>query len=125
MSIECKSGRLFKPLKYSGMKFGLSFIITLLVIFSPIVMLVNPVLGAASSSSPLPAANTIPSAPSTIGQDGKDGDFTTQAALGSVSARPTNDIVKRKAFYDIVFVTITSGAIKKIQVTFPAGTSTL
>ncbi len=28
----------------------------------------------------------------------------------------------RKAFYDIVFVTTTPGSIKKIQVTFPAGT---
>ncbi len=75
------------------------------------------------SSSPLPTISTVPSAPSTISQEGKDGDFTTQAAIGSLSARPTNDIVNRKAFYDVVFLTATTGTIKKIEVTFPPGTS--
>jgi hypothetical protein len=64
--------------------------------------------------------DTTPSAPSTLGQDGID--FTTQA-LSSLTARPTNNIVNTNSFYDVVFVTGTSGAIKKIQVTFPAGTT--
>ena len=46
-----------------------------------------------------------------------------QAALGSVSARPTNNIVNTKSFYDVVFVTGKAGVIKFIQVTFPAGTT--
>jgi prealbumin domain-containing protein len=56
------------------------------------------------------------------GQAGKDGDFITQAALGSLTARPTNNIVDTKSFYDVVFLTGLTGAIKTIQVTFPAGT---
>jgi hypothetical protein len=51
-----------------------------------------------------------------------DSDFTTQAAIGSLTARPTNNIVNTNSFYDVVFLTATAGAIKFIQVTFPAGT---
>ncbi len=99
-----------------------------MVISSPTFILVNPVVLAktdseTSSSSPMPTISTIPTAPSTIGQDGKDGDFTTQAALGSLTARPTNNIVNTKSFYDVVFLTALTGAIKTIQVTFPAGTT--
>jgi hypothetical protein len=95
-------------------KLGLIMIITFLVISSPIVMLVNPGLQAASDPS-----DPTKSAPSTIGQGG---DFTTQAALSSLSARPSNNIVNKASFYDIVFQTATSGTIKKIEVTFPADT---
>jgi hypothetical protein len=92
--------------------------ILLIVVSSPIFMLVNPGLLAASQSTN--PTNTITS-PSTIGQDGSD--FTTQAALSSLSARPTNNIVNTNSFYDVVFLTATAGAIKTIQVTFPAGTT--
>ena len=94
------------------LRLGITLIIVLMVISSPVVMLVNP--------SSLIAAPS-PSAPSTIGQDGSD--FTTQAALSSLTARPTNNIVNTNSFYDVVFLTATEGAIKTIQVTFPAGTS--
>ncbi len=80
-------------------------------------------MATTASVEPLPTINTIPSAPSTIGQDGKEGDFTTQGALSSVTARPTNNIVNTNSFYDVVFLTASSGAIKKIQVTLPAGTT--
>jgi hypothetical protein len=79
-------------------------------------MFVNPVLGSAS-----PSDDGSNSAPSSISQDGSD--FTTQAALSSLTARPTNNIVNTNSFYDVVFLTATSGAIKTIQVTFPAGTT--
>jgi hypothetical protein len=59
-----------------------------MVISSPIFILVNP-----ASAMPLPTISASPSAPSTISQSGKDGDFTTQAALSSLTARPTNNIV--------------------------------
>jgi hypothetical protein len=40
-------------------------------------MLDNPAL-AKTSSTTLPTISTTPSAPSTIGQDARDGDFTSQ-----------------------------------------------
>lgn len=47
----------------------------------------------------------------------------SQAPLSSLTARPTNNIVNTNSFYDDVFLTATAGAIKTIQVTFPAGTT--
>lgn len=85
--------------------------------------MVNPALAKGPTSTPLPTISTTPSAPSTIGQDGSDGDFTTQAALSSLTARLTNNIVNTNSFYDVVFLTATAGVIKFIQVTFPAGTT--
>jgi hypothetical protein len=106
---------IMKLLNSSGLRLGFAIIVALMVISSPIVMFINPVL-----ASPSPSDDGSNSAPSTISQDGSD--FTTQAALSSLSARPTNNIVNTNSFYDIVFLTATSGAIKFIQVTFPAGT---
>jgi hypothetical protein len=93
-------------------------LVALIVISSPVVMTVNPTLAKSSSSPTSDNGNTL--APSTIGQDGDD--FTIQAPLSSVTARPTNNIVTTTSFYDIVFLTATAGAIKTIEVTFPAGT---
>jgi hypothetical protein len=104
------------PFPPSGLKLGSALILALMVMSSPIVMLVNPALIAAPYSTD---GNTL--APSTIGQGGSD--FTTQAALSSLSARPTNNIVNTNSFYDVVFLTASSGAIKTIEVTFPAGTT--
>jgi len=103
------------PLMSPGLRLGFPFIITFLVISSPIVMFINPVFVAASTSSDGSA-----SAPSTISQDGSD--FRAQAALSGVAARQTNDIVNTNAYYDIIFNTATTAAIKEIRVTFPAGT---
>ena len=99
-------------------KYITSGLVALMVISSPIVMIVNPAFAAKSSPSS-DDGNTL--APSTIGQDG--GDFTAQAPLSSLTARPTNNIVNTNSFYDVVFLTATAGAIKTIQVTFPAGTT--
>jgi hypothetical protein len=58
--------------------------------------------------------------PSVLSLDSSD--FSTQAAISSLSSRPTNNLVNTISFYDVVFLTSSSGAIKTIQVTFPAGT---
>ena len=108
-------GSPFKPLTRSGLRLGLTLIITLMVVSSPIFILVNP----ASAAAPSFSTDGSTSGPSTIGQDGSD--FTIQA-LSSLSARPTNNIVNTNSFYDVVFLTGTPGAIKFIQVTFPLGT---
>src|SRR5918996_876509 len=97
----------------SGLRLGLTLIVTLMVISLPIVTLGNPVSAVPTDGSP--------SAPSTIGQDGSD--FNIQAALSSLTARPTNNIVNTNSFYDVVFLAATTGAIKTIEVTFPAGTT--
>jgi hypothetical protein len=59
-------------------------------------------------------------APAALGQDG---DFTTQAALTLTRSAQTNNFVNSKAYYDISFRTATAGAIKKVVMDFPAGTS--
>ncbi|MGH9978750.1 MAG: discoidin domain-containing protein, partial [Nitrososphaeraceae archaeon] len=45
-----------------------------------------------------------------------------QATLPGVYARQTNNIVNTNSYYDIIFNTATTAAIKEIRVTFPAGT---
>jgi cytoskeletal protein RodZ len=49
-------------------------------------------------------------------------DFSTQGALSFTAARQSNNIVNTNTYYDIIFVTSTTAAIKEIRVTFPAGT---
>jgi hypothetical protein len=107
------SGILLESLTSSGLRLSLALIIALMVISSPSII-IDSALATASSAIPLPIINTIPSAPSTISQDGRGGDFTTQGALSSLSARPTNNIVNTNSFYDVVFLTATAGAIKAI-----------
>ena len=79
-------------------------------------------LGISDTSRSSTRLTPTPVAPSTLGQDVKDGDFTTQAALSGVWARQTNNIVGVQSYYDIVFVTSTTGTIKFIDITFPPGT---
>jgi hypothetical protein len=97
----------------------------LAIVSSPVSTLVfNPVLAEPSSTtfSTLPTISTIPSAPTTIGQAGKEGEFTTQAALSLTRSTQTSNVVDSKAYYDISFRTSTSGVIKFIRMSFPEGT---
>lgn len=121
MSTECKAGALFKPPNRPGIRLGLSLIIALSVMTSsPLVMLLNPTL--VEASSPKSTDPTSFSVPSTIVRNGGDSDFTTQAALSNVNARPSNNIVGVNSYYEVIFTTTTAGVIKFIDVTFPAGT---
>jgi hypothetical protein len=94
------------------------------VVSSPVVTLVViPALAQPTTSSiPLPSISTTPSAPSTIGQAGKEGDFTTQAALSLTRATQTDNLVNSKTYYDTSFRTATAGVIKTVQMDFPADT---
>jgi hypothetical protein len=113
------------------LRLGVALIIVLMVISSPIVMLANPALTAAQSNNidtsskhsgfSLGDSSTPPMSPTNVLP--LDSDFTTQAALSSLTARPTNNIVNTNSFYDVVFLTATAGTIKTIQVTFPVGTT--
>jgi hypothetical protein len=83
---------IYKPIRH-----GLPYLVVL-IISSPSVIFINPVLPTASAA-PLPTISTIPLAPSTIGQDGKEGDFTTQqhyllqGLLKQATLRTTNHIM--------------------------------
>jgi hypothetical protein len=87
-----------------------------MVMSSPIVMLVNPALIAAPYSTD---DNTL--APSMISQDG-GGDVTIQAPLQIPRTLQSTDLVNSLAFYEVTFITSTTGAIDKIRMDFPAGT---
>ena len=118
------------------------FIIAIAVLSSPIFMFMNPDRVSAASVSadnsntidsssyhstprvpetPLPSSAAIPASMAPSATQGQDGDFTTQAALSGVWARQTNNIVGSQAYYDIIFVTSTTGTIKFIDITFPPG----
>jgi hypothetical protein len=119
---ECPSKSSAIP---SKLRPGIALTIVLIVVSSPIVILVNPTLVAASSSSSKSTDPTSFSVPSTIiRSDGANGgsDFTTQAALSSVTAKQSNNIVNTRSYYDITFTTGSGGSIKDIIIDFPAGT---
>ncbi len=95
-----------------------------MVMSSPILIFLNPVLVSANSNNidtsnqhsafSLGDRSTSPTtSPTNVSP--LDSDFTTQAAIGSLTARPTNNIVNTNSFYDVVFLTATAGTIKKIR----------
>ena len=121
----------------------ITLIIAAIVVSSPIFMIGNPTQVSAATvndnsnridssgyhstpSIPVAAANSPLSSPTPMvpaaTNQGNNGDFTTQAALSGVWARQTNNIVGAQSYYDVVFVTSTTGTIKFIDVTFPPGT---
>lgn len=133
MKVAYPLGLSFKPLTGSGSRLCLMLITAFMVVPSPILIFLNPVLISAKSNDNIDTSSlhsgfsvegtsTPPMSPST-NVSPLDSDFTTQAALSSLSARPSNNIVNTNSFYDVVFVTTTAGTIKKIEVTFPAGTT--
>ena len=48
--------------------------------------------------------------------------ITVQATLSPLQAFPTNSLVNNRAFYDISLKTASSGTIRQVMLTFPAGT---
>jgi hypothetical protein len=84
-------------------------------------MLVNPTLIAGPLSKE--SGSSRDEAPSTISQDGKEGDFTTQAALQIPRTLQSTDLVNSLAFYEVTFITSTTGAIDKIRMDFPFDTN--
>jgi hypothetical protein len=107
----------------SRLRPSIALTIVLMVISSPVVILPSSTSVAASTDS-----NNI-LAPSTLSQDGggtgvtnEGSDFTTQAALSSVTAKQSNNIVNTRSYYDITFTTASGGSIKDIIIDFPSGT---
>ena len=124
----------------SRLRLGLTLIIALTVESAPIIMFTNTtdvfaasagnanrvdsssrygftaIMPETSSSSSTP----ITIAPFTSSQDGSD--FIAQAPLSGLWARQTNNIVGAQSYFDVVFVTSTTGTIKFIDITFPTGT---
>src|SRR5687768_11768951 len=117
-------GTLFEPLKHSGLRLGLTVIIALIVISSTTIMLYNPAQVLAYSrviensndhSKPPMSEERSPtvSSPSTP---------TIQAPLQIPRTLQSTDLVNSLAFYEVTFITSTTGAIDKIRMDFPAGT---
>jgi hypothetical protein len=120
-------------LRMTSTRVAIAFIFAFMIISSPVLMFANPaqVLGVAnrvdSSSyhstlsmpdraSPAKLSDTTPSALN------QNGDFTAQAPLSPPAAYLSTDLVGSKSIYEIVFVPTTTGTIKKVEMTFPAGT---
>jgi hypothetical protein len=112
----------FVPLTQSGSRLAVILVIALTVVSSPFLIVANNPLLASTSSSPPSTSSTSPSelaAPSTISQSG---DFTAQAPLQIPRTLQSTDLVNSLAFYEVTFITSTTGAIDKIRMDFPAGT---
>jgi hypothetical protein len=105
---------------HSRLKIGLALIIALTVISSshPLI-LNNPVLASRSSTPTSSIGSGNMAAPSTISQGD---DFTAQAPLQIPRTLQSTDLVNSLAFYEVTFITSTTGAIDKIRMDFPAGT---
>jgi hypothetical protein len=92
-----------------------------IVLFTIFLMSMLSVTNITNSSHALGTPHQVErSMPSTISQDGSN--FIAQGTLTSVTAKQTNNIVNTLAYYDVLFTTATSEAIKTINVLFPAGT---
>jgi hypothetical protein len=103
----------------SRLRPSIGLTIVLMVISSPVVILPSSTSVAASTES-----NNI-LAPSTLSQDGggtgvtnEGSDFTTQAALSSVTAKQSNNIVNTRSYYDSTFTTGSGGFIKDLVIDF-------
>jgi hypothetical protein len=91
---------------------------SLLPLIIVLIIVSTSLLPATVLPSPVLAA-TAPSAPSTISQSG---DFTAQAPLQIPRTLQSTDLVNSLAFYEVTFITSTTGAIDRIRIDFPAGT---
>jgi hypothetical protein len=144
-----KKGNLSKPslksLISSGLRLSLTVIIVLLVVSSPVFMLTNPTQLLAASNTknsasldnsnyhsnpqamqqvPLPSStsSTTPTTTtSPVSSQGNDS-FTAQAPLQIPRTLQSNDLVNSLAFYEVTFITSTTGVIDKIEMDFSAGT---
>jgi hypothetical protein len=126
----CLPANLHTQLKSQRCKEIATFIITAMVMSSPVFMFAIPTQVSAATitnnfngvdtsdyHSNMPVSSSSPT--STVSQDE---DFTTQADLSLTRATQTSNIVDSKSYYDITFRTGTSGVIKSVRMSFPVGT---
>src|SRR5688572_21748906 len=118
----------------SRLRFGLTLIIAVMAISSPILLFLDPVLISAKSNHidtssqhsafSLEDTSSAPRMSSSVPANVSpmDSDFTTQAPLQIPRTLQSTDLVNSLAFYEVTFITSTTGAIDKIQMDFPAGT---
>jgi hypothetical protein len=108
----------------SRVRFGIMMVIMLMVTSSPTVILLNPqdvvanqhVTDTSSSHATLPKAQDPSPSMSSLSTP------TIQAPLQIPRTLQSNDLVNSFAFYEVTFITATTGAIDKIRMDFPAGT---
>jgi hypothetical protein len=118
MKVECTSTS-------SGLRLGLTLIIVIMVISSPVVILINPTLVLAypsvtdtsSSHATMPMSeDSSPSMSASVASP------SIQAPLQIPRTLQSTDLVNSLAFYEVTFITSTTGPIDKIRMDFPAGT---
>jgi hypothetical protein len=97
------------------LRLGIILFIALTVLSSPLLIFNGPVL----ASTPTPSTDPSGSGPSTISQGDE---FTAQAPLQIPRTLQSTDLVNSLAFYEVTFITSTTGAIDRIRMDFPAGT---
>jgi hypothetical protein len=120
----------------SSLRLGLTLIIVLMVISSPILIFSSPISISAKSNNvdtsgqhsafsleDTPSSSPLTSSSPPTNVSPMDSDFTTQAALSLTRASQTNNFVASKAYYDISFRTASAGVIKSVEMDFPTGTS--
>jgi hypothetical protein len=112
----------FSPSIRLKLKHAATLIIAFTVMASsPLLILDSPALASTSLSSPRSSTGPNESGgPSTISQGG---DFTAQAPLQIPRTLQSTDLVNSLAFYEVTFITATTGVIDKIEMEFPAGTN--
>ncbi|MGI0043557.1 MAG: hypothetical protein ACRD47_07585, partial [Nitrososphaeraceae archaeon] len=116
------------PSIHSGLRLGLMLMMVLMIISSSVVMLSNPmhvqayrsITNASSNSS---SYATLPMSEESSPSMSSLATPTTQAALQIPRTLQSNDLVNSLGFYEVTFITSTTGAIDRIRVDFPAGTN--
>jgi hypothetical protein len=108
----------------SGLRLSVTLIIALVVISSPVVMFVNPthVLAYPSVTDTSNDHVTMPMSEDSSRSMSSLASPTIQAPLQIPRTLQSNDLVNSLAFYEVTFITSTTGAIDKIQMDFPGGT---
>jgi hypothetical protein len=117
------------PSAPSRLRLSLSLIIVFAVISSPVVLLFSPSNALANSSVTDTSSHhaTLPmtdehSSPSVSSPAATTTTPTIQAPLQIPRTLQSTDLVNSLAFYEVTFITSTTGAIDKIEMQFPAGT---
>jgi hypothetical protein len=122
-------GNLSKPsimsLMSSGLRHSLILIIALVVISSPIVVFFNPMdtLAYSSVTDTSGSHATMPTGEISSRSISSPGSPTIQAPLQIPRTLQSNDLINSLAFYEVTFITSTTGAIDKIEMAFPSFTN--
>ncbi|MGI0043277.1 MAG: hypothetical protein ACRD47_06165, partial [Nitrososphaeraceae archaeon] len=109
---------------HSGLRLGLALILAspFVLLFIPSNALANPSVTDTSSNHATLSTPDEHSSPS-VSSPSAASSPTIQAPLQIPRTLQSTDLVNSLAFYEVTFITSTTGAIDKIRMDFPAGTN--